>query len=143
MFRWTVLSGLALVALVTACGAPTPLSASSLRAAESTTLDQSASQGRFTGLQIVSIEALPVRCPCFELKAEATNKKGLTSVVIQFERLGDKDIKIQNTEIDGRPLRAGERVQLARALAVAGKKATDDAPTIRSVAEDLILQELE
>lgn len=143
MSKWSLLSGLALVALVSACGAGPTASSTALQAAQVDTIDQSATQGRFAGLKLVSVESLPVRCPCFELKAEATNKKGLTSVVIHFERLGDKDIRIQNTEVDGMPLKASERVRLARALAAAGKKAVDDATTLRSVAESLLLQELD
>ncbi len=143
MFKWSLVSGAVLVALVTACGAGPASSPAQLQAAQSATLDQSATHGRFSGLKILSIESMPVRCPCFELKAEATNKKGLTSVVIHFERMGDQEMLVQSTEVDGLPLKASERVPLARALAAAGKKAADDAGTVRTVAEDLIKQELD
>lgn len=143
MFKWPFLSGIVLVALVSACGNGPDVSAVSLQSTQASTLDQSASQGRFSGLKVLSIESMPVRCPCFELKAEATNKKGLTSVVIHFERIGEKDMQIQNTEVDGLPLRASERVHLARALSAASKKAADDSATVRGVAGVLILQELD
>lgn len=91
----------------------------------------------------MGVESLGVSCSCFNLTADAIGKKGLTQVSIHFEQLASKDVRLLAVDVDGKPLKAGERVLLARALAAAGKKAGEQAETVRAIAEALIKQELD
>ncbi|MBM3275686.1 MAG: hypothetical protein FJZ00_11075 [Candidatus Sericytochromatia bacterium] len=146
MARLHTVFGLAVAALVSACGSvPGPAGALQGGSGDAT-LTESATRGRFSGLQVLGIEPLPVRCPCFELKAEATNKKGLTHVVIHFERIGageETDLRIQSVQVDNGSMRDSERVHLARALAAVARKPAEDSKTIKAVARAILLEELE
>ncbi len=81
--------------------------------------------GKVTGL---AIEKLPVRCPCFELKATYDGK----ALAVRFEGMPG-GYTIETVELGGRQLTGADRAPIAAAL----KAAAADAGTRAGMVEDI------
>lgn len=90
---------------------------------------QPAKAGAVTGL---AIEKLPVRCPCFQLKATYDGKP----LAIKYEGMPGA-YTIQTVELAGKPATPEERKAIAAALVAAAADAGRQAMIVEEVAEAL------
>lgn len=95
---------------------------------------EAADANPFAGLEIVSIDSQPVRCPCFTLVAKA----GDTTVKIDFEGFTN-DLTVTRVEVGVRAASDTQRAALRSALEKAASKLKDKdlATRVKQVAKAL------
>lgn len=81
----------------------------------------------------LAIEKLPVRCPCFELKARLDGK----ALVVRFEGMPG-GYTVDSCELDGRQVTGDDRAPIAAALKAGAAAAGPRAMMVEDVAEALL-----
>lgn len=87
------------------------------------------------GLEVKSVESLPVRCPCFELIAS----NGTTEVRIKFEKsFRGEEVSVDVVEANGRTLTdKADLKKVSRALHLAAEAAGKNKDAVIAVASAL------